>query len=159
MSLSGSSQHCHLLLTPILRELGDATDSRWLTLIAPPAFLSQSFLRKCGLNRERIILLQPRNAEGALELACKALASGCSHTVISWLGQIDDATRSKLRNAASLGEAQSLNIRLGCWWRRAQGRAACCEVKAEPRSSCAQCRTRGSSASWSKSPSVIRPAI
>ncbi len=36
LSLSGSSQHCHLLLTPILRELGDATDSRWLTLIAPP---------------------------------------------------------------------------------------------------------------------------
>ncbi|HAG18435.1 SOS-induced cell division inhibitor SulA [Stutzerimonas stutzeri] len=114
LSLSGSSQHCHLLLTPILRELGDATDSRWLTLIAPPAFLSQSFLRKCGLNRERIILLQPRNAQGALELACKALASGCSHTVISWLGQIDDATRIKLRNAASLGGAQSLNIRLGC---------------------------------------------
>ena len=61
LSLSGSSQHCHLLLTPILRELGDATDSRWLTLIAPPAFLSQSFLRKCGLNRER--MLQPRNAK------------------------------------------------------------------------------------------------
>ncbi|MBE7377001.1 SOS-induced cell division inhibitor SulA [Pseudomonas lopnurensis] len=114
LSLSGSSEHCHLLLAPILRELGDAADSRWLTLIAPPAFLSQNWLRKCGLNRERIILLQPRNAEGALALACKALASGCSHTVISWLGQLDAATRYRLRTAAALGEAQSLNIRLGC---------------------------------------------
>lgn len=114
LSLSGSSEHCHLLLAPILRELGDAADSRWLTLIAPPAFLSQNWLRKCGLNRERIILLQPRDAEGALELACKALASGCSHTVVSWFGQLEGATRDKLRAAASLGEAQSLNIRLGC---------------------------------------------
>ncbi|MCQ2041634.1 SOS-induced cell division inhibitor SulA [Stutzerimonas kunmingensis] len=114
LSLSGSSEHCHLLLAPILRELGDATDSRWLTLIAPPAFLSQNWLRKCGLNRERIILLQPRDAEGAMELACKALASGCSHTVVSWFDQLDGATRSKLCAAASLGAAQSLNIRLGC---------------------------------------------
>ncbi|MGE6686398.1 SOS-induced cell division inhibitor SulA [Stutzerimonas stutzeri] len=114
LSLSGSSEHCHLLLAPVLRELGDATDSRWLTLIAPPAFLSQNWLRKCSLNRERIILLQPRDAEGALELACKALASGCSHTVVSWFDQLNGATRSKLRAAASLGDAQSLNIRLGC---------------------------------------------
>jgi len=114
LSLSGSSEHGHLLLAPVLRELGDATDSRWLTLIAPPAFLSQNWLRKCGLNRERIILLQPRDAEGALELACKALASGCSHTVVSWFDQLNGATRSKLRAAASLGDAQSLNIRLGC---------------------------------------------
>ncbi|MCQ4297449.1 SulA-like leucine-rich domain-containing protein [Pseudomonas stutzeri] len=113
LSLSGSSEHCHLLLAPILRELGDATDSRWLTLIAPPAFLSQSWLRKCGLNRERIILLQPRDAKGALDLACKALASGCSHTVISWFSQLDGKTRGRLRASASLGEAQSLNIRLG----------------------------------------------
>ncbi|EWC42669.1 cell division protein [Pseudomonas stutzeri] len=114
LSLSGSSQHCHLLLAPILRELGDAADSRWLTLIAPPAFLSQGWLRKCGLNRERIILLQPRDSSGALDLACKALASGCSHTVVSWLGQLDEPTRSKLYAASSLGDAQSLNIRLGC---------------------------------------------
>ena len=114
LSLSGSSEHCHLLLAPILRELGDAADSRWLTLIAPPAFLSQSWLRQCGLNRERIILLQPRDTQGALDLACKALASGCSHTVVSWFGQLDGTTRNKLRAAASLGKAQSLNIGLGC---------------------------------------------
>jgi len=34
--------------------------------------------------------------------------------VVSWFAQLDGATRSKLCAAASLGAAQSLNIRLGC---------------------------------------------
>lgn len=113
MTLSGSSGHCRLLLAPILRELSEATDTRWLTLIAPPASLSQSWLRETGLNRDRILLLQSRETQGALELACKALMSGCSHTVITWLGRLDRASRLKLHAAADQGSAQSLNIRMG----------------------------------------------
>lgn len=113
MSLSGSGDHCRLLLAPILRELSEAADTRWLTLIAPPASLSQSWLRETGFNRDRILLLQAREPEGALELASKALASGCSHTVITWLPRLDKASRLKLRVAAAQGTAQSLNIRLG----------------------------------------------
>jgi len=113
LSLSGNSEHCRLLLAPMLRELSDAPDSRWLTLVAPPAFLSSHWLRETGLNRERIILLQPRGIQGALELTCKALTSGCSHTVVSWFAHMDARTRSTLHSAASLGNAQSLNIRLG----------------------------------------------
>ncbi|QGZ30588.1 SOS-induced cell division inhibitor SulA [Stutzerimonas stutzeri] len=113
MTLSGSNDHCRLLLSPILRELSEAADTRWLTLIAPPASLSQSWLRETGLNRDRILLLQARETQGALELACKALMSGCSHTVITWFARLDKASRLKLREAASQGNAQSLNIRLG----------------------------------------------
>ncbi|WP_213663179.1 SOS-induced cell division inhibitor SulA [Stutzerimonas stutzeri] len=113
LSLSGNSEHCRLLLAPMLRELSDAPDSRWLTLVAPPAFLSSHWLRETGLNRERIILLQPRGIQGALELTCKALTSGCSHTVVSWFAHMDARMRSTLHGAASLGNAQSLNIRLG----------------------------------------------
>lgn len=114
LSFSGSSAHCQQLLAPILRELGDSADSRWLTLIAPPAFICQDWLRACGLNRERVILLQPRTTCSAVELACKALAAGCSHTVVSWLERPDRATRQRLQAAAKLGGTQSLNIRLGC---------------------------------------------
>ncbi len=114
LSLSGSIDHCHLLLTPILRELSEADDKRWLTLIAPPASLSGTWLRDSGLNRQRVILLQPRNGQPPLELACKALGSGCSHTVITWQDKLSNTERNRLRAAASLGEARSLNIRLGC---------------------------------------------
>lgn len=113
MTLSGSGGHCRLLLAPILRELSEAADTRWLTLIAPPASLSQSWLRETGFNRDRILLLQAREVQGALELACKALTSGCSHTVITWFPRLDRASRLKLRMAAAQGNAQSLNIRLG----------------------------------------------
>lgn len=113
MTLSGSGEHCRLLLAPVIRDLSEAADTRWLTLIAPPATLSQSWLRETGFNRDRILLLQAHENGAALELACKALASGCSHTVITWFSRLDKASRLKLRVAAAQGTAQSLNIRLG----------------------------------------------
>lgn len=112
MTLSGSHGHCRLLLAPILRELSEAADTRWLTLIAPPAAISQSWLRKSGFNRDRILLLAADDNRSALNLACKALASGCSHTVITWLPRLDKVSRARLRNAGEQGGAQSLNIRL-----------------------------------------------
>lgn len=113
LHLQGSRRRCQLLLAPILRDLSEAPDTRWLTLIAPPASLTQAWLRASGLNRERILLLQPSHGQSAFELACKALAAGCSHTVISWLDRLDSTARFKLRAAADMGTAQSLNIQLG----------------------------------------------
>ncbi|AXO89046.1 CDP-glycerol--UDP-pyrophosphoryl-N-acetylglucosaminyl-N-acetylmannosamine glycerophosphotransferase [Pseudomonas parafulva] len=113
LSLRGAPGHCHSLLAPILRELSDVDDARWLTLIAPPSSLTQAWLRHAGLNRERILLLQPGNSQSALQLACEALRLGHSHTVVSWLGNINAGTRQQLIHAATCGNAQSLNIRLG----------------------------------------------
>jgi cell division inhibitor SulA len=113
MTLSGSGDHCRLLLAPILRELSEAPDTRWLTLIAPPASMSLGWLRDSGLNRDRILLLQACDTQAALELACKALMSGCSHTVITWFPRLVKGNRLKLCVAANQGNAQSLNIRLG----------------------------------------------
>lgn len=113
MTLSGSNGHCRLLLAPILRDLSEAADTRWLTLIAPPASLSQRWLRETSLNLDRILLLPANESQGALDLACKALISGCSHTVVTWFARLDKTSRSRLRAAAELGHTQSLNIRLG----------------------------------------------
>lgn len=113
LSLSGAAGHCLHLLAPILRELSEETDPRWLTLIAPPSSLTHSWLREAGLNRERILLLHPRGQQTSLELACEALRLGRSHTVVSWLNPLDHKARQNLASAARLGSAQSLNIRLG----------------------------------------------
>lgn len=113
LALRGAAGHCLHLLAPILRELSQNQDARWLTLVAPPASLTQSWLRDAGLNRERILLLHPRQGQNALELAEEALKLGRSHTVISWLHPVERSTRQRLAQAANAGAAQSLNISLG----------------------------------------------
>lgn len=113
LSFRGALGNCQNLLAPMLRELSEEQDARWLTLIAPPTSLTQAWLRDAGLNRERILLLQPRNTQSALQLACDALRLGRSHTVVSWLNPVSTAARQQLINAARAGHAQSLNIRLG----------------------------------------------
>ncbi len=113
MSLRGAAGHCLTLLAPILRELSQNHDERWMTLIAPPASLTQTWLRDAGLNRERILLLHPRGEQNALELAQEALRLGRSHTVVSWLHPLERDARQQLELAARQGQAQSLNISLG----------------------------------------------
>ena len=113
LSLRGAAGNCLSLLAPILRELSQDQDARWLTLIAPPASLTQAWLRDAGLNRERILLLQPRGNQSALQLACDALRLGRSHTVVTWFNPVGSGARLQLTNAARAGDAQSLNIRLG----------------------------------------------
>lgn len=113
LSLRGATGNCLNLLAPILRELSDDQDARWLTLIAPPASLTQAWLREAGLNRERILLLQPRGTQSAMQLACEALRLGRSHTVVTWMNPLNAASRQQLISAARIGDAQSLNIRLG----------------------------------------------
>ena len=113
LSLRGAAEHCQSLLAPVLRELSEEEDARWLTLIAPPSSLTQAWLRDAGLNRERILLLQPRGSQSAQQLTCEALRLGRSHTVVSWLNPLNSASRQQLISAARIGDAQSLNIRLG----------------------------------------------
>ncbi len=48
LSLRGAAGNCLSLLAPILRELSQEQDARWLTLIAPPASLTQTWLRDAG---------------------------------------------------------------------------------------------------------------
>jgi cell division inhibitor SulA len=113
LSLRGAAGNCLSLLAPILRELSQDQDARWLTLIAPPASLTQAWPRDAGLNRERILLLHPRGTQSAQQLTCEALRLGRSHTVVSWLNPLSSQSRQQLISAARTGDAQSLNIRLG----------------------------------------------
>ena len=103
LSLRGAAGNCLNLLAPILRELSEDQDARWLTLIAPPASLTQAWLRDAGLNRERILLLQPRGTQSAQQLTCEALRLGRSHTVVSWLNPLNTTSRQQLISAARTG--------------------------------------------------------
>ena len=62
------------------------------------------------ININRVQVLNAANRETA-RLTCQALASGTSHTVISWLEQMDIFTLKKLESAAKDGYCQGLAIR------------------------------------------------
>ncbi|MBD9414990.1 CDP-glycerol--UDP-pyrophosphoryl-N-acetylglucosaminyl-N-acetylmannosamine glycerophosphotransferase [Pseudomonas sp. PDM16] len=111
LRLSGSLGNCRHLLGPVLRELSRNQDARWLTLVAPPASITNAWLRSLGLNLDRLLLLQPRAGQDAAKLAREALRLGRSHTVVSWIN-LQPAQRASLTSAARLGCAQSLNIQL-----------------------------------------------
>lgn len=116
ITLSGHPSQCLNLLAPILRALSDDSlpqqQNRWLTLIAPPVYLTTDWLRRSGLNRERILLLQARTPAETLPLACQMLRLGHSHTVVNWMNPLTMSMREQLLQAARQGETQSLNIRL-----------------------------------------------
>jgi len=111
LSLHGSQEQCLQLLAPILRQLSDKDDARWLTLVTPPSLLSNAWLRGTHLNRERVLLLQTPSSAKTLQLACEVLCKGQSHTVISWLHDLSDAGKQQLARAAAQGNSQSLNVR------------------------------------------------
>lgn len=113
LTLRGSAESCLSLLAPMLRELSQQTGNRWLTLIDAPATVTQAWLRSARINRDRVLLLQSRGMQPAIELACEALRIGRSHTVISWINSLDGFSRKKLIAAAQTGQTESLNIRLG----------------------------------------------
>lgn len=112
ISLSGAPGSCRQLLGSVLRELSQNQDARWLTLVAPPAAITISWLRSLGLELDRLLLLQPRNGQCPQELTRNALCLGRSHTVVSWLNT-DSVNRTELSQAARAGRTQSLNIQLG----------------------------------------------
>ena len=111
LRLSGSANSCRHLLGPVLRELSQHKDARWLTLVAPPLSITNAWLRSVGLNLDRLLVLQPRTGQNALDLTHEALRLGRSHTVISWLN-LQGTQRAQLSSAARMGSAQSLNIQL-----------------------------------------------
>jgi len=112
LSLSAARGNRQQLLGAILRDLSQVEDHRWLSLVAAPATLTHEWLRRAGIHRERILLIQPRAGQSDLDLACEALRLGRSHTVISWLA-LDETARQRLLGSARQGNSQSLNIRLG----------------------------------------------
>ncbi|MCL4132169.1 UNVERIFIED_CONTAM: hypothetical protein GTU68_033942 [Idotea baltica] len=101
-----------MLLAPILSELSELSDQRWLTLIAPPVNLTSAWFRDVNINRERVLILQNNTDDSTVQQVTNTLQIGRSHTVVSWLTNLDKKVRKQLETAANQGETQSLNISL-----------------------------------------------
>lgn len=110
--LSGQPWQAEQLLTPMLSQLSSDSE-RWLTLILADKSDTRTlqWLKNCNLNHDKVQIFSANDDHQTLELTRKALASGTSHTVISWLGHLDKGWLIKLESAARNGQCQGLAIR------------------------------------------------
>jgi|GEM_PF-859599 len=94
----------------VLNELANDRDERWLTLILSDKD-TINWLKSSGISRRRLQVLNRSVQTDSLELTRKALASGTSHTVVSWINPLDSAALMELELAARSGQCQGLAVR------------------------------------------------
>ncbi|MRI34195.1 hypothetical protein EOPP23_14470 [Endozoicomonas sp. OPT23] len=111
--LSDNPWQSDFILTPILNQLADNSEQRWLTLVLSDdaSDKTRSWLKQSGINHTKVQVINPKGKADLLELTRKALASGTSHTVISWLNEVDNENLDLLESAAKNGHCQALAIR------------------------------------------------
>ncbi|WP_067518106.1 hypothetical protein [Endozoicomonas ascidiicola] len=112
--LSGSLFKSGKLLKSLLNDLAnDPQDQRWLTLIlsGEQAGNTISWLKTNGLKNQRLQVLNHSAKADPFKLTQKALASGTSHTVVSWVNELTSRELSELECAARSGQCHALAIR------------------------------------------------
>lgn len=97
------------LLMPLLAQL--SKDNRWFAWIAPPKKMPKQWLIEAGIDINKIMVLKPSQANNALQLAQKALATGTCHAVISWPDHFDKEDFEQLQAAAKQGDSHAILIR------------------------------------------------
>ncbi len=97
-------------LKSLLNELANDQDERWLTLILSDKD-TINWVKSSGISRHRLQVLNRSVQTDSLKLTCKALASGTSHTVVSWINPLDSAALLELESAARSGQCQGLAVR------------------------------------------------
>ena len=112
--LSGSLWQSGRLLKSLLSDLANEhQDQRWLTLILSndQAKSTIKWLKTNGLSNQRLQVLNHSAKADAFQLTQKALASGTSHTVVSWINKLNNNELTELEYAAKSGQCQGLAIR------------------------------------------------
>ncbi len=111
--LSDAPWQSDFILTPILNQLAGSNEQRWLTLVLSDdaSEKTRNWLKEAGIRHARVQVINPKGKTDLLELTRKALASGTSHTVISWLNEVDSKHLDLLESAARNGHCQVLAIR------------------------------------------------
>ncbi len=111
--ISGPSWKINRLLTPVLNELANDQEQRWLTLILPNEQAPETlrWLKSSGISNNKLQVLNLPASKDSIELTRKALASGTSHTVVSWVNQLDKDILKELDKAAKYGQCNGLAIR------------------------------------------------
>lgn len=100
-----------LLLAPFLKAVSVQNTERWMIFVNPPQPLDKNALQTMGVDPTSVLVLHCNTDKDALQLTQRALASGKSHTVVSWLNKLKTYPVSAFELAAQKGDSQGLVIR------------------------------------------------
>ena len=97
------------LLLPSLAQLG--RDGGWIAFVAPPLLPYAPALAAGGLALERLLVVRPGTADGALWAVEQALRSGACSAVLAWPAAIQPTALRRLQLAAEAGAALAFLFR------------------------------------------------
>jgi cell division inhibitor SulA/protein ImuA len=97
------------LLLPSLARLG--REARWMAFVAPPLLPYAPALAAGGVALERLLVVRPETAEGALWAVEQALRSAACSAVLSWPAAIQSVALRRLQLAAEAGAALAFLFR------------------------------------------------
>lgn len=100
-------------IPPMLAQLSHNEQQRWLTVVCSSQYrnLTLKWLQDAYINNKQVLFLTANNEASTKELTLQALTLGKSHTVVSWLPELDEETLAKLDLAAHEGNCHVINIR------------------------------------------------
>ncbi|WP_163833545.1 SulA-like leucine-rich domain-containing protein [Spartinivicinus ruber] len=100
-------------IPPMLAQLSHHEKQRWLTVVCSKQYhkLTLKWLQDAYINNKQVLFLTATNEGSIKDLTLQALSLGKSHTVVSWLPVLDEATLSALEIAAKKGNCHVINIR------------------------------------------------
>lgn len=97
------------LLMPSLAQLGQ--EARWLAFVAPPLLPYAPALAAWGVALERLLVVRPGTADGALWAVEQALRSAACSAVLAWPAAIEPTALRRLQLAAEAGAALAVLFR------------------------------------------------
>lgn len=97
------------LLMPALARL--SVEAGWIAFVAPPLLPYAPALAARGVALERLLVIRPETAEGALWAAEQALRSAACRAVLGWPAAIAPVALRRLQLAAEAGSAAAFLFR------------------------------------------------
>lgn len=106
----GAARQQLSLILPVLGDLTNSGDQRWLTCIGPQ-LLAKKDCRRYRINWQRLLQVIPSQKCAMIDLAERALQAGKSHTVVCLVNELNAEQLARLERAASIGNCQGIVIR------------------------------------------------
>ncbi|MDX1811224.1 MAG: SulA-like leucine-rich domain-containing protein [Gammaproteobacteria bacterium] len=98
-------------LLPCLARLSE--QNRWITLIAPPAYLDEKLFALFGIDPSRVLLIHPKDKAQETQVMNTALKNGKSGIVIYWTDKLSKRFLAQWRKSVKQGECSGVVVNGG----------------------------------------------
>lgn len=87
---------------PLLTQMQQHEDNRWILFVAPPGKPSKQFLLQAGIDSARVLIIDSTKVNDKLSLLCTLLQSKNFATIVTWLPFLSPITEAQIKKEAAL---------------------------------------------------------